>query len=198
MITVPQSVFAYFHEPDVSTAVDLLVDADFSRKKKPPIGGLRWDQVATYYRACLAARQTPIEFAIFTEALWRAAWVDIPTVWTPLTPDDVAGTGCSTEIAYVWSERIFSRRFEQAGYALELYAGAWADEGAQIGLALLDKEGTEILVANDLNGWEHNEEYDNFWTPAKLVPLSSTIDTSAFTTLATEALSAVHRAMQTR
>lgn len=187
MITVPESVFAYFTQPAIQTAVDLLLT-----RKEPKIpGNLTWNEVSSFYRASLAARQVPTEFAMFTEQLWREIWTDVPTCWRPIPPSKPARPDLAVGVSTVWDQGCFSRRFECSAYALELSAGLWLDTGLQLGVLLYDKQENVPLRKEDLVGWAQENGTDTFWTQDGAGSLSKVIAPADFRGLAKQALDAV-------
>lgn len=176
MITVPQSVLAYYQQLDVQTAIDLLRGS--KDPKVPP--SLRWDQVEGFYRARLAALQMPIEYAIFLETLWRAVWTEVPSGWKPRKPSEPARPDLSIGVATIWDEGCFSRRFERGDHALELMVGLDVEEGLQVGVLLYDGEENVLLNANLLEGWVQHPDVDTYWTEEPITPLSETIAIEPF------------------
>ncbi|SHM44902.1 hypothetical protein SAMN05518668_109177 [Sphingobium sp. YR657] len=170
MITVPQSISAYFEQSAVQAAVDLLL-----AKKEPKVpDNLQWKDLPAFYRASLAARQVPIEFAIFTEELWRRVWGEVPSDWKPCAPSAPARADLSVSAWTIWDEGCFSRRFERAGVALELSAGLWSDTGLQLGILLYDTDDRRLLDTWPLHGWDR-EGYDTVWTQDEITPFGETI-----------------------
>ncbi|WP_311268772.1 hypothetical protein [Sphingobium sp. WCS2017Hpa-17] len=189
MITVPQSVLAYFEQPAVQSAVDLLL-----AKKEPKVpDNLQWKDVPAFYRASLAARQVPIEFAIFTEELWRHVWVDVPTAWRPCAPSNPARPDLSVSAWTVWDEGCFSRRFERAGLSLELAAGLWSETGLQLGVLVYGIDGRRLLDICPLKGWDR-EGYDMLWTQEEIIPFGETVDLEPFKPWTDQAWEAIARA----
>ncbi|MFN3725239.1 MAG: hypothetical protein ACK4SZ_02925 [Allosphingosinicella sp.] len=176
MIAVPESVLAYFQQPSVQTAVDLLLTG-----KEPKVpANLRWEEVASFYRACLAAQQVQAEYALFLEALWGAVWTEIPAGWRGCRPSNPARPDLAIGIATIWSEGCFSRRFERQGYSLELSAGLWPDTGLQLGVLLYDEENSVLLTDDLLKGWIREGDIDTYWTQEEIAPLAATIDAAQF------------------
>lgn len=196
MITVPPSVLAYHQQPDVTMAVDLLLDADKSAKtaraSKSPIAKLGWNDVAPYYRACLAAHQTRAEFALLLEALWRAIWRDAPPSWCPLEPGDQR-EDMAIDVHTVWYECCFSRGFKKGSYALELSVYLEARGEVQLGIALWDGD-ENLLQPKSLTDWEQ-EDSGYFWTESQIVPLGEVIDPAAFQPWAEQAWTATAAAL---
>ena len=191
MITVPKSVLAYHTQPDVETAIDLLL----ASKKDTVPAALKWHEVSAFYRATLAARQTPIEFALFLEAVWRAVWSEVPPLWKPCDASHPTRPDLSVKISTVWEESCFSRRFEYGSYSLELSVGLWPEEGLQLGIVLYDKSETMLLTEALMPGWVGSIEFDTVWTPETVIALGDQISTTAFTRWTDQAWEAVRAAI---
>jgi hypothetical protein len=197
MIEVPQSVLAYFQNRDVETAVDHLLATDKASKTK--LAGVeRWEHLPGYYRANLAARQTPVEFAILLEALWCAVWTGVPAAWRACPPAEPARPDLAVNVTTVWEQGCFDRRFEVDGMAIELAVALSTNEGIQLGVVLYDAEENTLLTDDALPGWSKSEDYDTYWTDGEIVPLAATIDPSPFQARVQGALSAVDRALKMR
>lgn len=174
MVDVPESVLTYFSKPSVKTAVDLLMTG--KRHRVPE--SLQWSEVPSFYSACLAARQTPVEYAILLAQLWTAIWQDGPKGWTPCLPESPMRPDLTIGPESVWDEECFTRRFTQDDRSVELsvsISGAYS--GVQLGVDCYDED--ENSLCDDVlreEGWEFVAEYRTFWTPAGEVKLSSTLD----------------------
>lgn len=192
MIRVPESVLAYFQQPAVETAVDLLLSG-----KEPKVpGNLRWEDVSSFYRACLAARQVTIEYAIFLEEVWREVWIDGPTGWKPCPPSAPARPDLGVGVGNVWSEGCFSRRFERKDLALELSVFMWTEKGLQLGILLYDEQETVLLDAAELEHWEQEGDLDTYWTQDEIVQLADTISAEPFKPLTDQARRAISNAVE--
>lgn len=186
MITVPESVLAYFSQSAVRTSVDLLLSG---KEPKVPID-LQWDEVPSFYRACLAARQVQAEFAIFTEQLWREVWDDVPQEWRPCAPGRPDRPDLAVGLSTIWNEGCFGRRFEKGGFAVETSVGLWANTGFQLGLLLYDRKERVVLREDELDGWS-SEGCDTFWTQEQITPLTASISIGPFRKWAAQAWGAV-------
>lgn len=191
MITVPKSVLAYYTQPDVETAIDLLL----ASKKDTIPAALKWHEVSAFYRATLAARQTPVEFALFLETVWRAVWPVAPPLWKPCDASHPARPDLSIKISTVWEERCFSRRYEYGDYSLELSVGLWSAEELQLGILLYDKSETMLLTEALMPGWVRSMELDTVWTPETVITLGDQISATAFTRWTEQAWEAVRAAI---
>jgi hypothetical protein len=186
VIKVPDSVLAYFQQPAVQTAVDLLL-----AKREPKVPeSLRWDEVSSFYRACLAARQVPIEFASFCEELWRGVWGEPPAGWKSAVPSRPDRPDLDVGPTTVWNEGCFTRRFVRGNLSLELAVGLWTDNGIQIGVVLYDEEEEVILDEAPLRGWAQ-EGYDMYWNQGEISPLAAQVDLEPFRPWTTRAWQAI-------
>lgn len=184
MIEVPQSVMAYFTQPAVATAVDLLLSG-----KKPKVPeNLRWDELAAFYRACLAAQQVQAEYAILMEKFWRAIW-QVPPSFTPTTPHDPGRRDMSVAISTIWDQGYFSRGFKKSDWWLDLTVYLEDSTGFQVGVGLW--RGSEFMLDKGaLPNWA-SEDSETLWTSPGLVPLVEVVDPSPFRELADDAMELV-------
>ena len=174
MADVPESVVTYFTKPSVRTAIDLLGSG--KRHRVPE--ALQWSEVPSFYSACLAARQTPVEYAILLAQLWNAIWQDGPNGWTACPPEPPMRRDLTIEIENIWAEECFTRCFTQDDRSVELSVCiSGAQTGAQLGICFYDEH--ENPLCSDAFrevGWEFYAEYDTFWTPAGEVELSAKME----------------------
>ncbi|NJR80340.1 hypothetical protein [Sphingomonas corticis] len=192
MIDVPPSVLHYALDPDVTLAVELLLDGDDTAT----IAKLRWPDLPSYYRAWLAAQQTCAEHALFLEQLWNAVWREVPKPWQERLPGDPIREDMAIDPASVFEYGCFSRSFERPGYLLEL--GVTLERGGrvQLGVGLWDEDDNDLLDAAQLPEWEQEEsESDYFYTQQMIMPLAERVDPGAFAKWANGAWNAVTAAM---
>ena len=129
-VDVPESVYAYFSDSKISSAVDLLL-----AKARPKIPeDLEWSEIPAFYRAIAAARQTQSDFAVLLHDVWFASWTNMPDPWQA---DGPSYAGQSAEVADVWESGYFSRTFklDDARCELLVYLDGLAG-GVQIGFEL--------------------------------------------------------------
>lgn len=174
MVDVPESVLTYFTKPSVNTAIKLLLSG--KRHRVPE--SLQWSEVPSFYSACLAARQTPVEYAILLAQLWTAIWQDGPKGWTPCPPEPPIRTDLGIGVENIWDEECFTRCFTSGDRFAELSVSiSGAHTGVQLGVDCYDKDENPLCdSALREEGWEFVAEYRTFWTPAGEVKLSSTLD----------------------
>lgn len=189
MVELPESVLSYFSKRSVGTAVDLLLTG--KRHKVPE--DLKWSEVASFYSACLAARQTPVEFAIVLTQLWSAIWQDGPKGWTSCPPQPPMRPDLGIEIDTIWDEGCFTRCFTRDDKIVELSVGIFgAKAGVQLGICLYDTDDESLYgEAFRKAGWELDPEYYVFWTPTELVGLSAKVEMSPLERFRDEALAIV-------
>lgn len=190
MITVPESVLAYFRQLDIATAVDQMGKA--KEPKIPP--SLTWGQLGAFYRARLAALQVPIEYALFLEQLWSVVWSDLPHGWTARNPSDPGEGALSLSVGSVWEAGTFGRMFERGDQVIELYVGLDDKIGVQLGFAVYD--GDMLIRSDGLPGWVPYPDTDAVWTGETIVPLAETLVTAPFQRLAEQAWTAIATALQ--
>lgn len=101
-----ESVETFYRDKRVRSAVELLIDQKivFAPEKDD------WDQVETFYNACLSARQTQIEFAKDLFRLWTAIWSGFPQEWKPVAADP-KDEELSLDPTIRWGSDYFERHF---------------------------------------------------------------------------------------
>jgi hypothetical protein len=174
MVDVPESVLTYFAKPSVRSAVDLLL---LGRRHRVP-ESLQWTEVPSFYSACLAARQTPAEYAILLAQLWTTIWQDGPKAWTPCPPEPPMRTDLGVGVENIWEEKCFTRCFKKDDRTVEFSVAIFsAHDGVQIAICIYDSNDNP-LYSDALReaGWEFASEYNTFWTPAGESELNSVVD----------------------
>ncbi|WP_439571848.1 hypothetical protein [Sphingomonas sp.] len=190
MLKVPESVLAYHQQPSVRAAVDLLLS-----KQRPAIPeDLGWGEMQSFYRACLAARQTQFEHAMLLEEMWRAVWPIPDRAWTPLPPHKPGRSDLSPDPANIWEDS-FGRRFVQPSLALELAVSLNDVTGFQLGIGMWRGKNDEenLLETEAPDGWASEHGYDFIWTQHQIVPLSEDISLEPFKRWTEEAMGLVSR-----
>jgi hypothetical protein len=111
------SVLSYLEKPEVRHAVNLLLDRKIGYLPQVFDHG----QITDFYTACLAARQTQIEFVQDMADLWHRIW-RAPKGWTPV-PLDPADEELSLDPVVRWDEQYFQCDFElkSEGYRAKLW-----------------------------------------------------------------------------
>lgn len=102
-----ESVRSYLESPEVRHAVNLLLDRKIGYMPE----AFTAKQITDFYKACLAARQTQIEFVQDMVDMWHQVWPALGGDWQPV-PHDPAVDDLSLDPVVRWSEGYFERRFE--------------------------------------------------------------------------------------
>lgn len=104
-----ESVRAYLERPDVRHAVNLLLDRKIGFMPK----AFTTEEISDFYTACMAARQTQIDFVQDMVDMWHRVWGREPLGddWTPV-PNDPAIEDLTLDPTVRWSTNHFERRFE--------------------------------------------------------------------------------------
>jgi hypothetical protein len=90
-----------------------------------------WGKVGAYYDACLAARQTKVEYAKDMFRLWSAIWQDVPKEWSPVPPKPKDET-LSLNPDLRWDEGYFERHFRLADGMIAALWVAFGDDGKEL------------------------------------------------------------------
>lgn len=158
-----ESVQAYFESPEVRFAVDQLL----ARKMSFIPEAFTSNEVADFYKACLAARQTQIDFAQDMFDLWHRIWPELGAGWQPV-PYDPADEELSLDPQVRWEEGYFQRNFLLRGTGIT--AGMWlflrpsAPSGSEIELGCFLTQGNRTLFkkSNVTHGWSWEKENEYF------------------------------------
>lgn len=162
-LQLPESVHRFCKDSRTASAVELLLSG-----KSPKVpDGLQWDELEDFYRACLAAQQTRIEWSITMWRLWETVFADLHSGWRPSTiarqADD---SDIDLGIESLWQEGEFTRDFTRGDFYLELQIEFVSDEGvrAKVSLwrngsaAVLSPQGTEIVDDRVCSRWLQIED----------------------------------------
>ena len=143
-IQVPESCRAYCKDRAVAVAVDAILDG---KSLGVPVS-LEWDELPSFHRAVLAARQVQCEYAIFLHELWNAVWkpaLDACDIGKKLTPRTIADTAewCNRkpDTHTLWSERRFGQVLDIADTNLVLCPGV------EIGYKRIDHERARLCLS---------------------------------------------------
>lgn len=184
MLELPQSVAAYLDSPSLQKAVPLLI----KRVSFVP-DDFDWSEGHAFYRACLAARQTQIDYADALLSMWEAVWtVPDRDMWDAVEPDS-GDNELTLDPGIRWDNGYFLRRFERKRDSLMLDLGvSFAQDKAMaemwVGFNVWQGEESR-LDADALNGWEYGDA-DCYWASAPL-PMDPRIDLSPLLKHADEA-----------
>ena len=141
-ITLPESVHRYCTDARIASAVDILLSG---KAPKMP-DRLQWDELEDFYRACLAAQQTRIEWAIAMNGLWDAIFANQIDSWRPSTIDQQAeDSEIRLDAEYLWTEGEFTRDFTRGDFSIQLQVEFISDEGIRAN-ALLWNSGKTVRV----------------------------------------------------
>lgn len=186
MIIVPESVIDYHRDAHIRAAVDSLLAG---RRGTVP-GDLSWEELGRFYDAVAAARRVQSDFAQFLNDLWRATWQGVPG-WKALPPGAPERSDMSVLVDNVWEWRCFTRGFKRDQRTLELSVSLDEDSVLQLGVALLDSRGRNILASAGLAGWQEEKSGGYLWTSHEITSLQSEIDAAHFAKWVKQALAAV-------
>lgn len=132
-LQLPESVHRYCTDGRTASAVELLLSG---KSPKMP-DGLQWDELKDFYRACLAAQQTRVEWSIAMCDLWEAVFADLHTGWRPSTIAKQADdSGIELGIESLWQDGEFTRDFTRGDFYLELQIEFASDEGVRANVSL--------------------------------------------------------------
>jgi hypothetical protein len=154
-----ESVQAYFESAEVRFAVDQLL----AKKMSYVPQAFRPEEIADFYRASLAARQTQIDFAQDMYDLWHCIWPELGAEWQSV-PYDPADEELSLDPQVRWEERYFQRNFIRPGtgimVAIWLFLSPTPPSGSEIVLGCLLRTGNRSLFnkVNVPDGWSWNKD----------------------------------------
>lgn len=142
-LQLPESVHRYCTDGRTTSAVDILLS---DKSPKVP-DGLQWEELEDFYRACLAAQQTRVEWSIAMWRLWEAVFADLHTGWRPST---IAKQADDSEIdlgiGTLWQEGVFTRDFTRGDFYLELQIEFASDEGVRANVSL-SRDGRAVALS---------------------------------------------------
>lgn len=118
-----ESVRNYLESPEVRHAVNLLLDRKIGYMPQ----AFTAKEIADFYKACLAARQTQIEFVQDMVDMWDQVWPALGEDWQSVLHDP-AVDDLSLDPVVRWSEGYFERRFELKERGI--WVGMWLFLGA--------------------------------------------------------------------
>lgn len=134
-VEIPLGAYRYCREPRVRAAVDFLLAG---KSSKIP-DGLGWDELADFYRACLAAQQAKIEWAMAQEITWTATWADQLGGWTPVSiREQSKDRDTRVDPDSLWNNAEFYREFERSGFYLYPVVELDEDAGLRVALGLFE------------------------------------------------------------
>ena len=185
-MTLPESVHRYCTDARIASAVDILLSG-----KAPKVPDrLQWDELEDFYRACLAAQQTRIEWAIAMNGLWNAIFADKIDSWRPSTIDQQAeDSEIRLDAEHLWTEGEFTRDFTQGDFSLQLQVEFISNEGIRAN-TLLWNNGKTVQVP-----LPKGTELGGDWTCSAWLPISDTpeLDLDKIRSQGREAIAAAGR-----
>lgn len=148
-----ESVRTYLRSPEVRHAVNLLLDRKIGYMPQ----AFAPKEIADFYKACLAARQTQIDFVQDMVDMWHDIWPVLKDPWQQV-PFDPASEELTLDPAVRWAEGYFQRSFRLAGMNLD--AHMWLILGGnearmtdvELGFSLL-KNGRTLLSKDIIPSW---------------------------------------------
>lgn len=147
-VTLPESVHRYCTDDRIRSAVDLLL----SRKSPKMPDGLQWNEVQDFYRACLAAQQTQIEWALALESVWTAIFADQTVGWRPSSiSQQTKDSSIRLDVEYLWENGEFTRDLVRADHYLQALVELHSDNGLRIAMGLWSCD--QLIDVNVLSGF---------------------------------------------
>lgn len=158
-----ESVRTYFRSAEVRFPVQQLL----ARKTKYVPQTFSRDEVADFYKACLAARQTQIDYALDMFDLWHCIWPDLGPGWQPV-PYDPADDELTLDAQVRWDLEYFQRNFElrekHTTVSMWLFLSSKSPNASEISLGCSLRMGKRSLfgTGNIPNGWSWDKETEAF------------------------------------
>ena len=158
-----ESVRDYLESPDIRHAVNLLLDRKIGYMPQ----AFTPEEIADFYKACMAARQTQIDFVRDMVDMWHQVWPTLGGDWKPV-PHDPADEELTLDPTVRWSEGFFERRFELKAKGIR--ADMWlflADNEAsttdvKLGCGLWSGKRPIFKKGSEPDGWEWVKDYKVF------------------------------------
>ena len=158
-----ESVRDYLESPDIRHAVNLLLDRKIGYMPQ----AFTPKEIADFYKACMAARQTQIDFVRDMVDMWHQVWPTLGGDWKPV-PHDPADEELTLDPTVRWSEGFFERRFELKAKGIR--ADMWlflADNEAsttdvELGCGLWSGKRPIFKKGSEPDGWEWVKDYKVF------------------------------------
>lgn len=161
LISIPESVHRYMTSSRLQSAVDLLLSG---KSPKTP-DGLQWDELQDFYRACLAAQQTRIEWAMTLELFWTAVFADQVSGWRPSgIKEQYDDSDLRIDVQHLWDESEFARDLSRGGYYMEALVELDVDDGVRIAVCLY-KDGSPVDLPPVAGSTRIEEWIYSAWEP---------------------------------
>lgn len=160
-IEVPEGVHQYMTRSRVRSAVDLLLSG---KSPKTP-DGLQWEELQDFYRACLAAQQTRIEWAMTLDLVWRAVFADQVPDWRPSgIKQQFDDSDLRVDVQHLWDMGEFARDLSRNGHYMEALVELDVDDGVRVAVCLY-KDGSPVDLPPVANCTRDEEWIYSDWEP---------------------------------
>lgn len=184
------SVQAYFENSEVRFAVDQLL----ARKIKYVPQTFSAGEVSDFYKACLAARQTQIDYALDIFDLWHRIWPELGGNWQA-APYDPSDDDLSLDPQVRWDEGYFQRDFRKPGTDITVYLWLFlsskAQNGSEIELGFTVVQGSKrsLKKGSMPDGWSWDKDNEGFQFAADVAVSDNGFDLAPFAEAAHRAVS---------
>lgn len=188
-----ESVQAFFGSAEVRFSVDQLL----AKKIKYVPQTFTRGEVSDFYKACLAARQTQIDFAHDMFDLWHSIWPDLGPNWQPV-PYDPGDEELNLDPLVRWEEDYFQRNFALQGNGLR--ASLWiilsssSSTGSEIDLGCTLTQGARSLFKriNVPDGWSWDRDDETFRFSTEAGVSANGLDLAPFIAAAENVVDVIH------
>ncbi|PXW73720.1 hypothetical protein C7451_1095 [Blastomonas natatoria] len=182
-----ESVLSYLEKPEIRHAVNLLLDRKIGYLPQVFDHG----QITDFYTACLAARQTQIEFVMDMADLWHRIW-RAPKGWTPV-PLDPADEDLNLDPVVRWDEQYFQCDFELKSKGMRASLWLWLTDLSEVELGVDVMEGdiTVLRKGGLPSPWKWEDE--QFSWEDKTIRYANGLDLAPFRAAAEAALERIER-----
>lgn len=176
-----ESVLTYLESPEVRHAVNLLLDRKIGYMPQ----AFTPKEISNFYKACLAARQTQIDFVQDMVDMWHQVWPGLCGDWKPV-PHDPAVDDLSLDPVVRWSEGYFERRFElkaegvRADMWLYLGANEASTSDVELGCGLWRGSSSLFKKGSPPEGWTWDKDAKVYRYTTDEVGYRDGLDLAAF------------------
>lgn len=200
MFKYQPGVKAYLEDAAIRQATGLLLEGKIPYAPQTPD---EWGEVSScFYSACLAARQTQIEYAQDVYRLWHAIWEPLPAPWDAAPPEP-KDPETSLDPVTRWEESCFLRRFTVKSQSL--VADLWvcldfnADglDDVELGFGVRKDDGT-MLAASNLRSWRFDKDDENLRYCCKGLEYKEGLDLTELKGAAEQAMSVIKTKVNSR
>jgi hypothetical protein len=186
----PESLEAYFENAEVRFPVDQLLAKKMSFVPQVFTSG----EVTDFYKACLAARQTQVDYAQTLFDLWHRIWPGLGADWEP-APYDPGDKELTLDPQVRWEQQYFQRSFDLKGKRLRanlwLFLTPSSPSGSEIELGCTLVQGSKWLLKKGSmpDGWSWDKDNEGFQFSADVVVAADGLDLVPFAEAARSAVS---------